>query len=249
MAGQRDLIACPPPAFLEPGWLASAWWWGYRCYWPPALAGWRWPRRAPAPRCGCWCGRQPSCPWRPWIGPCAWRERTLVAVAPAAPPLVAPPLARLTRIRRLVVRCCWHQGSRPAFGSRAVNWWSRRPMGAAPCRQRPVTGWQWKPPGGAWARPGGDGMARQPQRLLPHLWRGLQPLVMELEQGLPVPVRSELPAGPLLGLALAAQLVALVLARLAAGLVTQLVAGAICRSGSAATAVSCRSCPVTPACG
>lgn len=171
-----------------------------------------------------------------------------MAAAPAPQPLI-PPLAQLPGIRRLVVRCYWHQGNWPAFGSSAVNWWSRRPMGAAPCQQRPVTGWQWKPLGGAWARAGGNGMARQPQRLLPHLWRGLQPLVMELEQGLPVPVRSELPAGPLLGLALAAQLVALVLARLAAGLVTQLVAGAICRSGSAATAVSCRSCPLTPACG
>jgi hypothetical protein len=56
----------------------------------------------------------------------------LVAVAPAAqplvipplvaPPLVDPPLARLPGIRRLLVRCCWHQGNWLAFGSSAVNW-------------------------------------------------------------------------------------------------------------------------------
>jgi hypothetical protein len=56
----------------------------------------------------------------------------LVGVAPAAqplvipplvaPPLVDPPLARLPGIRRLLVRCCWHQGNWLAFGSSAVNW-------------------------------------------------------------------------------------------------------------------------------
>ena len=68
-------------------------------------------------------------------------------------------------------------------------------------------------------------MARRPQRLLAPLWRWLQPL--ELELGL-APV-GRLVVGLVAGLAPGAQLVA------------------ICSSGSAVTAVSCRSCPVTPA--
>ena len=131
-------------------------------------------------------------------------------------------------------------------------------MGAAPYRQRPVIGWPWKPLEGAWARPGGNGLARQPQRLLPPLWRGLQPLVIKLDLGLELAPRAQLlaPGGRLVArgrLAPEAQLLAglasvgRVVVELVAG--ARLVAGAICSSGSAATAVNCRSCPLTPVCG